>query len=81
MLQTEGARCLAGGDVIAEIHDGDNLTGDTQKPELRQSEEGNPFNFRPQLIHLHKDHELFEVTQQQQQPRLTVTAFHFSALE
>lgn len=37
-------------------------TGDTH--ELRQSEatEGNPFNFTPQLIHLHKDHELFEVT-------------------
>lgn len=30
--------------------------------DLRQTEakEGNPFNFTPQIIHLHKDHELFE---------------------
>lgn len=34
----------------------------TVQEELRQSEaeEGNPFNYTPQLIHLHKDHELFE---------------------
>lgn len=25
--------------------------------------EGSPFNFSPKLIHLHKDHELFEVKQ------------------
>ncbi|XP_076599858.1 zinc finger protein 511 [Chaetodon auriga] len=34
----------------------------TVQKELRQSEAagGNPFNYTPQLIHLHKDHELFE---------------------
>lgn len=32
--------------------------------EKRESAEGNPFNFTPQLIHLNKDHEYFEVTQQ-----------------
>ncbi|XP_029962497.1 zinc finger protein 511 [Salarias fasciatus] len=31
------------------------LVGEQQEPEER-----NPFSFRPQLIHLHKDHELFE---------------------
>ncbi|KAK2824235.1 hypothetical protein Q5P01_021410 [Channa striata] len=36
------------------------VTGNT--PERRQSESGdmNPFSFEPRLIHLHKDHELFE---------------------
>lgn len=36
----------------------------TVRQELGQSEaeEGNPFNYTPLLIHLHKDHELFEVT-------------------
>lgn len=32
--------------------------------EMRENAEGNPFNFIPQLIHLNKDHEYFEVTQQ-----------------
>lgn len=31
--------------------------------EKRESAEGIPFNFIPQLIHLNKDHEYFEVTQ------------------
>lgn len=33
--------------------------------ELREDVDGNPFSFTPQLIHLHKDHEMFEVTEQQ----------------
>lgn len=34
-----------------------------QERRLSESEEGNnPFSFTPQIIRLHKDHELFEVT-------------------
>ncbi|TKS85527.1 Zinc finger protein 511 [Collichthys lucidus] len=35
-------------------------TGDTHELRPRETEEGNPFTFTPRLIHLHKDHELFE---------------------
>uniref|UniRef100_A0A3B4XY34 Zinc finger protein 511 n=2 Tax=Seriola lalandi dorsalis TaxID=1841481 RepID=A0A3B4XY34_SERLL len=34
------------------------LTGNMEEQEIRQSEL--PFSFTPQLVHLHKDHELFE---------------------
>lgn len=38
-----------------------------QERRLSESEEGNnPFSFTPQIIRLHKDHELFEVTKHQE---------------
>ncbi|KAE8280579.1 Zinc finger protein 511 [Larimichthys crocea] len=52
MQQPESVRPL-----ITERH---HPTGDTHERRPRETEEGNPFTFSPQLIHLHKDHELFE---------------------
>ncbi|KAM3606513.1 uncharacterized protein V6R79_017741 [Siganus canaliculatus] len=54
-----------------------------------ETEKGNPFNFSPQLIHLHKDHELFEdgdihrhmylqdlyISQTDEKPALSVSEF------
>ncbi|XP_041645881.1 zinc finger protein 511 isoform X2 [Cheilinus undulatus] len=34
--------------------------GTLEEPRQGEEEEGNPFNFSPQIIRLHKDHELFE---------------------
>ncbi|XP_070833161.1 zinc finger protein 511 [Chaetodon trifascialis] len=53
MLQPELVRLPTEGQKAAMM---------TVQEELRQSEaeEGNPFHYTPQLIHLHKDHELFE---------------------
>lgn len=36
------------------------VAGNTEEPQLKRTEL--PFSFTPQLVHLHKDHELFEVT-------------------
>lgn len=44
--------------MLLKGHDEDCPTRNTQ--ELRQAEEGNLFNFSPQVLHLHKDHDLFE---------------------
>lgn len=63
MLQPDLVRLLKEGHVlVSSCAEDDCLTGNS--PELRQSEaeEGDPFSFTPQLIRLHKDHELFEVT-------------------
>lgn len=56
MLQPELVRLLTEGEVLVKSCDEDCVTVDTR----RKGEEGNPFNFSPQLIHLHKDHELLE---------------------
>ena len=58
MQQPDIVRLLTGGHVLVKSCD-----EDTQE-DLRQGDavEGNPFSFTPQLVHLHKDHELFEVT-------------------
>ncbi|KAM7408810.1 hypothetical protein PAMA_002503 [Pampus argenteus] len=56
MLQPETVRLLTEGDVLLKSCDEDCVPGMRR----RQSEEGNPFTFSPQLIHLHKDHELLE---------------------
>lgn len=51
-------RLLTEGDVLVKSCDDDSVTGDS----LWQRKDGNPFNFSPQLIQLHQDHELLEVT-------------------
>ncbi|XP_051273416.1 zinc finger protein 511 [Dicentrarchus labrax] len=48
------------GRVSAGSCDEDRPTGNTQEPRQSEDEEGTPFIFTPQLIRLHKDHELFE---------------------
>ncbi|XP_044070637.1 zinc finger protein 511 [Siniperca chuatsi] len=60
MLQPELVRLLTEGHVLVKSCDEDCPTGNTREPRQSEAEEGNPFNFTPQLIHLHKDHELFE---------------------
>ncbi|KAJ4948857.1 hypothetical protein JOQ06_020380 [Pogonophryne albipinna] len=63
MLQPDLVRLLTEGHVLVKSCDEDCLTGNTQEPrqsEEEEGEEGNPFNFTPQLIHLNKDHQLFE---------------------
>ncbi|XP_070772494.1 zinc finger protein 511 [Enoplosus armatus] len=60
MLQPDLVRLLTEGHVLVKSCDEDCPTGDTQELRQSEAEEGNPFNFTPQLIHLHKDHELFE---------------------
>ncbi|XP_030297337.1 zinc finger protein 511 [Sparus aurata] len=60
MLQPELARLLAGGQVLLKSCDEDCPSGDTHELRQREADEGNPFNYTPQLIHLHKDHQLFE---------------------
>lgn len=39
-----------------------NTSGYDNRPTTGVAEVENPFSFTPQLIRLHKDHELFEVT-------------------
>ncbi|XP_062286782.1 zinc finger protein 511 [Scomber scombrus] len=56
MLHPEMVRLLTEGDVLVKSCDEDGVTGDSQW----QRKDGNPFNFSPQLIHLHQDHELLE---------------------
>lgn len=65
MLQPELARLQTEGNALVKSCDEDCPTGNSQGRGQRESEEGDPFAFAPQLIRLHKDHELFEVTQQQ----------------
>lgn len=64
MLQPEMARLLTGGQVLVKSCAEDCSSGDTHELRQREAEEGNPFNYTPRLIHLHRDHQLFEVTQQ-----------------
>ncbi|XP_028279232.1 zinc finger protein 511 [Parambassis ranga] len=63
MLQPEPVHhhCLTAGGLLVRSCE-ESLTGATEQQDGRrqESEEGNPFSFTPQLIHLHKDHELFE---------------------
>nr|XP_020498623.1 zinc finger protein 511 [Labrus bergylta] len=57
MLQPETARLLTEGQMLVKSSD----VGNTQEePGLSEAEEGNPFNFTPQLLRLHRDHQLFE---------------------
>ncbi|XP_054456589.1 zinc finger protein 511 [Anoplopoma fimbria] len=89
MLQPELIRLLTDGRLLVKSCDEDCDEGNTQEPRQREEEEGNPFNFTPQLIHLHKDHELFEdgdihrhmylqdlyVSQDDNKPTLSVSEF------
>ncbi|XP_030603502.1 zinc finger protein 511 isoform X2 [Archocentrus centrarchus] len=55
MLQSEAVQFRTEGDVPVTKRD------EQQERRPSESEEGNsPFSFTPQIIHLHKDHELFE---------------------
>ncbi|XP_071377467.1 zinc finger protein 511 [Centroberyx affinis] len=63
MLQPELIRGLTESDYLVKTFSEGFRTADSHLTQPRQSEEDNtstPFNFTPQRIHLHKDHELFE---------------------
>lgn len=68
MLQPDLARLLNTQGTFLERC----VEDDAEEPLLGRCDaaEGSPFNFSPQPIHLHKDHELFEVTQLSRQARL-----------
>nr|XP_020457336.1 zinc finger protein 511 isoform X1 [Monopterus albus] len=51
---------LTEGDVLIKSREEDCSRGGTHKLGHSECEEVNPFSFTPQLIHLHRDHELFE---------------------
>lgn len=85
MQQPDVVRLLTEGHVLVKSSD-----EDTQEDFRHgEAEEGNPFNFTPQLIHLHKDHELFEdgdiqrhmylqdlyISEADDQPTLSVSEF------
>lgn len=58
MLQPDLLQLMAMGG--SQTRNGDEEEGFREAAE--QQEEGNPFTFNPQLLRLHRDHELFEVT-------------------
>ncbi|XP_059215604.1 zinc finger protein 511 [Centropristis striata] len=62
MLQPDFVRLLTGGQVLVKSCDEECVAvrNSQEEPRRSEDEEGNPFNFTPQLIHLHKDHQLFE---------------------
>lgn len=64
MLQPDPVQLLTEGGVLAKCFDEDVPVGKTEEPNRGEAAEGSPFNFSPQLIYLHKDHELFEVVQE-----------------
>ncbi|XP_037321895.1 zinc finger protein 511 isoform X1 [Pungitius pungitius] len=59
MLQPEPVRPLTDG-LVCNVLVESCSSANTQDARPGEDEEGNPFNFTPQLIHLHRDHELFE---------------------
>lgn len=64
MLQPDSVQLLTEGGVLAKCSNEDVPVGKTEDPNRGDTAEGSPFNFSPQLIHLRKDHELFEVVQE-----------------
>lgn len=58
MQQSHLIQLLKNEHLVVNHGDEDCPGGNAEK---RESAEGNPFNFIPQLIHLNKDHEYFEV--------------------
>ncbi|XP_047459921.1 zinc finger protein 511 [Mugil cephalus] len=52
-MEPEFVKVSPTGDALIRNSDENGPSGATEEP-------GNPFNFTPQLIHLHKDHDLFE---------------------
>lgn len=64
MLQPDPVELLTEGGVLAKCCREDVPVGKTEGSSRGEAAEGSPFNFSPQLIHLHKDHELFEVVQE-----------------
>lgn len=61
MQQSHLIQLLKNDNLVVNHEDEGCPSGNAEK---RESAEVNPFNFIPQLIHLNKDHEYFEVTQQ-----------------
>lgn len=59
MLQPHLIQLLSNDHLVVKYGDEGCTSGDT---DTRKGAEGNPFTFSPQLIHLNKDHEFFEVT-------------------
>ncbi|KAM9848127.1 zinc finger protein 511 [Aulostomus maculatus] len=57
MLQEEFVKRPTRRDILVKNCDEECSAGNIHP---QQRDEGNPFNFSPQLIHLHKDHQLFE---------------------
>lgn len=62
MSQPDLVQLLTEGHMSVKSCDEGCPTGNAHDPRRSEAMEGNPFNFTPQLIHLHKDDELFEVT-------------------
>lgn len=62
MLQPHLIQLLSNDHLVVKSGDDGCTSGNA---DTRKGAEGNPFPFSPQLIHLNKDHEFFEVTQQQ----------------
>ncbi|XP_015233108.1 PREDICTED: zinc finger protein 511 [Cyprinodon variegatus] len=63
MFQQDSVHFMTmGGGQTQTISEGHGFKEPTQQQEerMRQTEEGNPFTFSPQLLRLHRDHELFE---------------------
>ncbi|XP_023145361.1 zinc finger protein 511 [Amphiprion ocellaris] len=63
MLQPDMFQLMTAGDVSVRGCHEESPTGASEKQQKRrqsESEEGNPFSFSPQRLHLHRDHELFE---------------------
>lgn len=59
MIQSHLIQLLKNDHLLENHEDEGRPSGNAEK---RESAEGNPFKFIPQLIHLNKDHEYFEVT-------------------
>ncbi|XP_074532285.1 zinc finger protein 511 [Halichoeres trimaculatus] len=60
MLEPQFTQLLSEGNGLVRSCDADCPSGNIQEPRPGEEEAGNPFDFTPQLIRLHKDHELFE---------------------
>ncbi|XP_070697294.1 zinc finger protein 511 isoform X2 [Pempheris klunzingeri] len=60
MLQPDLLRLQTEGPVLVKSCAENGPTGSTQERRQREAEAGEPFTFTPQLIRLHRDHELFE---------------------
>lgn len=65
MLQPDSVQLRTEGQTPAKSCDEDRPMGNSGEPRRSGVVEDSPFNFAPQIIRLHKDHELFEVPEQE----------------
>ena len=65
MLQSDPVQFRPEGQTPVKSCDEDRPMGDSGGPRWSGAAEESPFNFTPQIIRLHKDHELFEVPEQE----------------